>query len=94
MSAMSEKKTELTVDGIKVLVDPKVVDDYEMLEYLVGIDEGDNQASVNALKRMFGEQYGDVKDSLRDEDGIVSTRRIGAFFFAVLNELSKNFEGS
>ena len=83
-------KVELNVDGIKARVYPDAFDDLELLEDLVSIDKGDNSASLDALKRLFGDEYDSVKEELRDERGIVRTSRASALFFGVLKKLAKN----
>ena len=80
-------KAEITVDGITLHVWPDMLDDLELLEDLVALDGGDNRASLSALKRVLGEEYGTVKDALRDGRGIVKTKDVGAFFFAVLDQV-------
>ena len=87
-----EDKIELTVRGVKVHVWHDMLDDLELLEDLIALDDGNNRASISALKRVLGSDYELVKDALRDERGIVKTKDIGAFFFAVLDEAkAKNF---
>lgn len=86
------EKLELVVQGITIHVWGDMLDDLELLEDLISLEEGNNRASISALKRVLGEEYELVKDALRDERGIVKTKDVGAFFFAVLDEVkAKNF---
>ncbi|MCL2746127.1 MAG: hypothetical protein FWE48_03430 [Coriobacteriia bacterium] len=88
----TNKKREIRVKGITLHVWDDILDDLELLEDLIALDEGDNRASISALKRVLGDEYSKIKDALRDERGIVKTKDVGAFFFAVLDEVrAKNF---
>ena len=80
-------KVAITVQGITIHVWKDMLDDLELLEDLIAIDEGNNRASISALKRVLGSEYNLVKDALRDERGIVKTKDVGAFFFSVLDEV-------
>ena len=80
-------KIEITVKGIKLHVWSDMLEDLELLEDLIALDDGDNRASISALKRVLGDEYKLVKDSLRDKRGMVKTKDVGAFFFAVLDEM-------
>jgi len=81
------EKVEITVKGVTLHVWSDILDDLELLEDLIEIDEGNNRASISALKRVLGDEYGQVKDALRDERGIVKTKDVGAFFFTVLDKV-------
>ena len=83
----TDDKVEITVQGITIHVWKDMLDDLELLEDLIAIDEGNNRASISALKRVLGSEYGLVKDALRDGRGIVKTKDVGAFFFSVLDEV-------
>jgi len=83
----ADGKVEITVKGIKLHVWSDMLEDLELLEDLIALDDGENRASISALKRVLGDEYALVKDSLRDKRGIVKTKDVGAFFFAVLDEM-------
>ena len=81
-------KVEITVKGITLHVWSDMLEDLELLEDLIALDDGNNRASISALKRVLGDEYGLVKDALRDDRGIVKTKDVGAFFFAVLDAVN------
>ena len=83
----ADGKVEITVKGIKLHVWSDMLEDLELLEDLIALDDGDNRASISALKRVLGDEYALVKDILRDKRGMVKTKDVGAFFFAVLDEM-------
>jgi len=90
--ALSIGKRDIHVKGITLHVWEDMLDDLELLEDLIALEEGDNRASISALKRVLGDEYRAVKDALRDERGIVKTKDVAVFFFAVLDEVrAKNF---
>jgi len=80
-------KVELKVKGVTIHIWPDILEDLELLEDLIALDEGNNRASISALKRVLGDEYELVKDTLRDERGMVKTKDVGAFFFAVLDKV-------
>ena len=67
-------------DGFEVEVLDAVVDDWEFLEVLAGIDEGETGLIVKAAKMLLGnEGVNMLKEHLRDDSGRVhSTAMIDA----------------
>ena len=67
-------------DGFEVEILDAVVDDWEFLEVLAGIDEGETGLIVKAAKLLLGEEgVKMLKEHLRDDSGRVhSTAMIDA----------------
>lgn len=67
-------------DGFEVEILDAVVDDWEFLEVLAGIDEGETGLIVKAAKMLLGEEgVKMLKEHLRDDSGRVhSTAMIDA----------------
>ena len=67
-------------DGFEVEILDEVVDDWEFLEVLAGIDEGEAGLIVKAAKLLLGEEgVKMLKEHLRDDSGRVhSTTMIDA----------------
>ena len=61
-------------DGFEMEISESVVDDWEFLEVLSGIDEGETGLIVKAAKMLLGnEGVKDLKEHLRNENGKVSS---------------------
>lgn len=61
-------------DGFEIEISESVVDDWEFLEVLSGIDEGETGLIVKAAKMLLGnEGVKDLKEHLRNENGKVSS---------------------
>lgn len=67
-------------DGFEVVILDEVVDDWEFLEVLAGIDEGETGLIVKAAKMLLGnEGVNMLKEHLRDGSGRVrSTAMVDA----------------
>ena len=61
-------------DGFEMEISESVADDWEFLEVLSGIDEGETGLIVKAAKMLLGnEGVKDLKEHLRNENGKVSS---------------------
>ena len=67
-------------DGFEVVILDEVVDDWEFLEVLAGIDEGETGLIVKAAKMLLGDEgVNMLKEHLRDDSGRVrSTAMVDA----------------
>ena len=71
-------------DGFEIEISESVTDDWEFLEVLSGIDEGETGLIVKAAKMLLGnEGVKALKEHLRNEDGKVSSTAM----IAALEEL-------
>lgn len=62
------------MDGFEIEISESVTDDWEFLEVLSGIDEGETGLIVKAAKMLLGnEGVKALKEHLRDENGKVSS---------------------
>ena len=78
-------KTRLS-DGFEVEIIDNVADDWEFLEVLTGIDEGETGLIVKAAKMMLGnEGVKSLKDHLRGKDGVVKTTEMVEALKDILN---------
>ena len=74
-------------DGFEIEISESVTDDWEFLEVLSGIDEGETGLIVKAAKMLLGnEGVKALKDHLRNEDGKVSSTAM----IAALEELMES----
>ena len=78
-------KTRLS-DGFEVEIIDNVADDWEFLEVLTGIDEGETGLIVKAAKMMLGNDgVKSLKDHLRGKDGVVKTTEMVEALKDILN---------
>lgn len=74
-------------DGFEIEISESVTDDWEFLEVLSGIDEGETGLIVKAAKMLLGnEGVKALKEHLRNEDGKVSSTAM----IAALEELMES----
>lgn len=80
---MRRGKTE---SGFEFEVNEEILDDYELLELLCQIDDGDTQCTIKMVDRLLGsEQKEKLKDHVRDENGKVSARKLLAEVGEIFN---------
>ena len=66
-----------TKSGFEFQLDDEVLDDYELLEILHKIDQGDNGLIIEMVDRLLGEKQRDrLKDHVRTTNGRVSAKRL------------------
>ena len=59
----------ITYQGRTWLLDPAVMDDYELLDAISRVDSGDMVALPTMLRRLLGDQYRDAMDAMRSAPG-------------------------
>ncbi|MCP9057429.1 hypothetical protein [Streptococcus infantis] len=83
-----------TPSGFKFEISERRLNNYELLELIGEVDEGNGQAFPKVLKLIFGdEQAKAFKDHLREEDGIVPTEKIAEELksvFETIREVKKS----
>lgn len=81
-----------TSDGFKCTINPELKDDFEFVEAMADAQRGDLAAYFDVLDKLLGDQLKDLKEFVRNEEGIVKSddiRREVEEIFAQLDE-SKN----
>ncbi len=84
-------------DGFEVAIRDEVVGDWEFLEVLNDIDEGEEGLIVRAARMMLGKEGVKIlKDHLRDEQGKVPTMAMVDALFELMESVNtlKNSEPS
>ncbi len=77
-----------TSSGFEFELDDDVLDDYELLENLQKVDEGEESRMVKVVDILLGEKQKErLKDHVRTEKGRVSAKRL-------LEEVSEIFQSS
>lgn len=79
-----------TSSGFAFSIDDAVASDWEIIEGLYVLDNGDPTAIVGVLKRLIGdEQYKKLKEHLRGEDGRVNTTQMVEALKEILSASNK-----
>ena len=71
---------DIEVQGIPCVFNDEALSDFEMLEKLAALKDGDITALVAFSRGIFGmEQFDNIKESLRDENGVVQLLDVNNF---------------
>lgn len=82
---MAKTIKTVEIDGFSIDVDTAVFQDYEFLEALSDVTDGQPSSIVRPFRMLFtGDTYQAVKDYLRDEDGRVPVKAMSAFLSQVV----------
>lgn len=85
----SEKNLKkITVRGITIKINPDVLDDIEVFEWLAEAQDGNAFVFPKLIKRMFGNDYAKVKEKLADKNGITKASDMTDFFAEVMTALN------
>ncbi len=89
-----DKPITISVNGLKLDVDPNVFDDLEVVEALYDMQSGDNTGSlaiIKFLRTVFADNYTRVKDALRDPNtGRIEVESITGLLEQVMNQANPN----
>lgn len=81
----------VSVRDIEVVVDPKAFDDFEVLDALDQINEGNGLRVAGLLRKLVGDQFHEVLDALRDgENGRVPVDAASDFLKELMEAVSPN----
>lgn len=74
-----------TIDGVKFELHDEVLDDYEILESLSEIVDGNSLAAAKLAPALFGKaQFDRIKNELRDDSGVVRSSAVVPFILQAL----------
>ncbi len=79
----------LDIDGIKVTIDKKVLDDIELIDWMDEVAEGNALKVPKILKRILGNQYKKVYDQMRNRRGVVTATRAAEFFTKLIEGIDE-----
>lgn len=89
--AKASDTLDLSVRGVDVSVPRDALDDFELLDDLGRLDEGDATRLPGVLRRLAGDKYRALLDTARDDDtGKVSVEAGAALVSEVLEALDPN----
>lgn len=80
----------LTIQGITVHVAKDALDDFELLDDMSQLQEGNGTKLSSVARRLFGDEFKQVMDALRGENGRVSIEATTKFIQAVLESVAPN----
>lgn len=87
---MSKTIKGKTPSGFKFEISERRLNNYELLELIGEVDEGNGQAFPKVLKLLFGEEQAkEFKDHLREEDGIIPNEKIADELKAVFETVQE-----
>jgi hypothetical protein len=89
---MAKTIKTVEIDGFSIDVDTAVFQDYEFLESLADVSDGQPASIVRPFRMLFaGDTYQKVKDHLRDEDGRVPVKAMSTFLAKTVKAAAPNF---
>lgn len=93
-----DKPRTITVKGVDLTIDPRSLDDWELMESLYDLqsDPQNNALSVVPfMRRFFGDDYQRVKDALREPDtGVITGDDMAGFVQELLERLNETLPNS
>ena len=82
---------EVTVRGVDLRIDPDALDDFELMDDLNELEQNENPTRLpSILRRLVGDQYREVMDALRGENGRVTVEAGSEFLGEVMEAVSPN----
>lgn len=74
----------VTIKGITVKVEKDALDDFELLDDLAKMQDGDGARITSVAHRLFGDDFKTVMDGLRGDNGRVSVETASEFISELL----------
>jgi len=88
---MAKSKTiEVEVAGHVWRVPKGIDDDFELVELFAAGEEGSSASLVNAVKKVVPEQYDLFREACRDDNGQVSTEKVGDLLKEIMEAVVPN----
>ena len=78
----------ITVEGVQLMVDPAVFDDFELLELLAEIQRGDILALPTVFRAVAGDQAQELLDAIRGENGRVTATAATETLAQIMSEMA------
>ena len=83
-------KSTVTIKGITVSVEKDALDDFELLDDLAKMQDGEGARIASVAHRLFGDEFKTVMNGLRGENGRVSVTAASEFISELLSAISPN----
>ena len=81
---VKEQDKPLIVHGIKIDVDPKIFEDFEVFDLLGEVDGGNVFAITKLIKLIFGDDWARVKKELQGKEDILTITKASEFLIEVM----------
>jgi len=89
---MAKNIKTVEIDGFELDIDVNVFADFEFLESLADVANGEPANVIRPFRMLFaGDTYQKIKDHLRDEDGRVPVKAMSVFLSKVVKAAAPNF---
>lgn len=90
-----DKPRRIEVMGATLTIDPSILDDLDMVEYLYDLqhaaDSDDGGFTiVPFLRKLCGDDYANVKKAPRDDNGRIPFEKVGEFVQQLIEALNPN----
>lgn len=88
---MPKKDKQIEVQGLKLNIDTDVFDDFDLIDALDQINEGNALRIAGALRAVCGEHFNEVREHLRDgETGRIPVESAAKFFTDLAQAVAPN----
>jgi len=84
------KNGTVIVRGIALNITPDALDDFELLDDMAAVQNKDGSRLPSVFRRLVGDQYQEVLDALRGENGRVSIETAVSFIQETLEAVNPN----
>lgn len=81
---------DVTLNGVTIHVDRDVMDDFELLDDLAEVENGNAVRLPSLFRRLAGDQAGEALNAIRNEKGRVPIEAGATFVGEVLTALNPN----
>lgn len=88
--AKADEGRKVTAAGKTWTVSADAMDDFELLDDLGELEDGNAARLPRIMRRLLGDDYKAALDALRDEGGIVRIEAAGEFIGEILKGLDPN----
>ncbi|NKG21111.1 hypothetical protein [Paeniglutamicibacter terrestris] len=83
----------ITVDGFEVTLDADKLDDYDLMENIARVDDGERERVVLVLRSMLGpDVHEEVKAKFRGDDGRIRVEPMIMFFYEVMKQFQTELQ--
>ena len=91
----TDGKRTITIHGMKLTVDPAVMDDMRVMNWLYTIQhpESDDDGvlvMVPLIRTLFGKDYQKIMDHLAEADGRIPMQRVANFLTEFMSKVNPN----
>lgn len=91
----TDGKCTITIHGIKLTVDPSVMDDMRVMNWLYTIQHPEDDQDgvlvmVPLIRTLFGKDYQKIMDHLAEKDGRIPMQKVASFLTEFMTKVNPN----